>query len=138
MSVKMPQLAHILKGLGALGNEKWLREPMRETGKRGLTLVRTYPPPPSGSGYVRTGSLYRSFRYSTTFSRDSIKLRIFSQSFTNPVTKSSDYDKWVKVREHQARIHQGRWPTDRDDAKNIENIAVDLVQAAAKKEVGKI
>lgn len=70
-----------------------------------ITLARRYPPPRSGSTYVRTYTLMRSWSRMITGTVQSLQGVVSSNSATAP------YNRYVMDATMQARIHQGRWLT---------------------------
>lgn len=82
--------------------------------------VQHYPPPPPNSTYVRTYKLQSSWHYRTVV-RSNILGRVYSEGV--------DYVKWVQDGLTQAWMHQGRWDTAQDIAKQEEAQAAKELQA---------
>jgi hypothetical protein len=59
--------------------------------------LRTYPPPPEGSKYIRTGNLRRNWQY------------VVHSPKHAELSNMATYAGWVQGVE-QAAIHQDRWP----------------------------
>ena len=70
--------------------------------------LKHYPPVRPSSTYIRTGNLRnRVLKRKTSFSGGA-------------VISQGRYAHWVRDSRRQARVHRGRWPTDRDIAKEAE------------------
>ena len=65
--------------------------------------MKVYPPPPSASTYVRTGTLGR--RWTTRPIRE-------ANAVGREVGNNTDYGPQVQSDELQATVHRGRWQTD--------------------------
>ena len=68
-----------------------------------LRDLQTYPPQRTGSSYVRTGTLRRS--WSRDIQGDGLAMRGIVGSNEN----MAPYNRYVQDADRQAAIHQGRW-----------------------------
>jgi hypothetical protein len=75
--------------------------------------MKHYPPVRPSSRYIRTHNLQNSVEKRK---RDYLSGEVVS---TDRHT-IRDYAHWVRDYRRQARVHQGRWPTDRDIAREAE------------------
>ena len=74
--------------------------------------ARVYPPVRPSSTYVRTGDHKRGvIRLKRSFTSGEVK-------WTDRYSRGGrEYAHWVRDSQRQAAVHRGRWPTDRDIAK---------------------
>lgn len=68
--------------------------------------MKVYPPPPPGSGYVRTLTLGR------TWSALAPEFVVDGNGFWGRIGNPTPYAPYVQDRERQAGQHRGRWQTD--------------------------
>lgn len=68
-----------------------------------LRELKVYPPPPSGSTYVRTGTLRNSWHREIEGRGLEIRGIVGSNENVAP------YNRWVQDEERQAPVHRGRW-----------------------------
>lgn len=87
-----------------------------------LARVRRYPPQRPGSGYIRTGTLNRSWSKRVEGSGLNIRGTVGSNGAMAP------YNRLVQSRRDQAIIHQGRWQTIEDVAEQEQNTVVRMFQ----------
>lgn len=80
-----------------------------------VLMARKYPPPPPGSKYVRTDRLKNSWRMSSITGVATIRASVYSNGTAN--AGYGDYAPYVMGQGKQASIHQGRWQTDADIAR---------------------
>lgn len=80
-----------------------------------VLIARNYPPPPPGSKYVRTDKLKNSWRMSPITGVATIRASVYSNGTAN--AGYGDYAPYVMGQGRQAGIHQGRWKTDADIAR---------------------
>jgi len=110
--------------LGTLGAVETLVPPMQRGVYRLVAEMAVYPPPPSGSKYVRTGTLGR--RWTSKLNRN-------ANGVIGTIGNNTDYGPWVQSDAFQARVHQGRWQTDRQVVGEQEAaIVADFEQAIAR------
>ena len=119
-------LDELIRLLGVAGSNAILRAPMISSLALLHSQLATYPAPPSGSSYRRTGTLGRSWvTPPPTETPDGLQGEI-----GNNVT----YAPYVQSQERQARVHQGRWPTDEQviaqNEARIREIFADAIQQA--------
>jgi hypothetical protein len=86
---------------------------IRGTLEDGSTLmlgeITRYPPPPTGSRYVRTNTLFRSWSRKP-ITKETWGWRVVIGSSGN----IAPYNRWVQDRDRQAAQHRGRWRTAQD------------------------
>lgn len=108
--------------------DEWATPPMRKGGEALLAIVRRYAPERSGSSYVRTGTYGRSVDLDVDSSPSGVTVHVFSYGANQG---RGDYEDVLKVEGFQAEIHQGRWPTDKDDLAESEPVFMDEMEKAA-------
>jgi hypothetical protein len=89
--------------------------------------MKVYPPPPSGSTYVRTGTLGR--RWTTKPIRE-------ANTVGREIGNNTDYGPVVQSEELQAYTHRGRWQTDADVLRRETPAIVRDVDEALRDAVG--
>lgn len=89
--------------LGRAAAVATIRPPMERAVRRIQADLAKYPSPPAGTKYRRTGTLGRRW---TAEVRDG--------GLTGVVGNNTPYAQWVEAAEYQAKVHQGRWPTDEE------------------------
>lgn len=99
----------VFNALDAAQQMDVLRPPMVRGLARLQNTMATYPAPPSGSTYRRTGSYGRQFTQEVSESGDGI-----TGTLGNAVRdkRGRSYGPYVGDSERQARIHRSRWVTD--------------------------
>ena len=80
-----------------------LRPAFHRSGLGVEAAMKPYPPPPSGSRYVRTGRLGRTWTTNT---------RTFGETIVTSTGNVTRYARYVQAEGQQARVHRGRWQTD--------------------------
>jgi len=130
MGVKITGIQEVINTMQIIARADWLEKPMNETVEYGKKLLKEYPPPPTGSRYIRTYT-YRDSIYGALTRRGAggITGRVYS---VGAVQRGRQYEQYVKVRENQAQIHQGRWTVYEDDAVKIEEYGVGQFVKAAQ------
>lgn len=68
--------------------------------------LKQYPQEPPGSSYVRTLTLGR------TWAAADPEWQAAPSGFEGKIGNPTPYGPYVESQEHQAAVHQGRWPTD--------------------------
>ena len=81
--------------------------------------LKVYPTPPGGSTYDRSGLLGQAWQHDA---------RIESGRVVAEAWNTRSYAPWVQEHEQQAKVHRGRWRTDR--------MALDEVEDPLKSELG--
>jgi len=99
----------LFNALDAADQRDVLRPPMVRGLARLQNTMATYPAPPSGSRYKRTGNYGREFTQAITEDDDGI-----TGTLGNAVRdkRGRSYGPYVGDSERQARIHQSRWVHD--------------------------
>jgi hypothetical protein len=132
-------LAIQIKGLDALEKKlanledfaKWARPPMEESIDGLHERVQKYPPPKPT--YIRTFTLQRSIVKEIEVNGRTVKGRVYS---TGANQGRGQYEQFVKVRETQAWMHVGHWPTTAADLtaeqKTIEGHFQDAIDKVLK------
>ncbi len=106
--------------------EDELRKPTDKVLSLLLTRVRTYPPPPPGSKYIRTFRFKNSWR----------KKVILGGGILGLVESLEPrYNVLVMSAKEQAMIHTGRWETDEEIARGFDNEAEAVLNEHISKEV---
>ena len=90
--------------------QRWATPPMEEGIDTLHQRVQKYPPPKPT--YIRTHTLQRSIARMVERSQSGIIGRVYS---TGANQGRGFYEHFVKVRETQAYMHVGWWPTTEDD-----------------------
>jgi hypothetical protein len=83
-----------------------------------LARIRRYPPERPNQRYIRTGTLNRSWSRRIEGSGLSIRGIVGSNGAMAP------YNRLVQDRQHQSRVHRGRWQTIQDVAEQEQNTVV--------------
>lgn len=116
----------VLEKLRAIGPD--LAETIRPAVAEALQIVRgrmrEYPPPPPNSSYVRTGNLGASWEVIPYGSGDVLGI---------VRSAGPEYNRFVQSHEEQAGIHQGRWQTDEDVAREKEDEATAVLDELLNK-----
>lgn len=97
-----------------------LKRPFQKIMLKMQADIAKYPPPRTGSSYVRTGTLGR--RWTTA--------PIVISGLNAKVVNNTKYGPYVQSAKNQAWMHAGRWQTDEDVMKANEKTALDLVDKA--------
>lgn len=119
----------LLKTLADINDfDAWATPPMRRGAEAGFVIVKRYAPERAGSSYVRTKTLERSIDRNVTSTPNGVTAHIFSSGANQG---HGDYEGFVKVDGFQADIHQGHWPSDKDDLDEMEPIFMEEISKAA-------
>lgn len=121
-----------IKGLDALYRKldaakatDTLEAPMQRSVLRLQAYMQDYPPQPSGSRYIRTGTLGRRWTH---------KIERSGSGLTGKVGNNTTYGPWVQSQQFQTRFHQRTgWRTDEQAVKDNEEAIVADFQAAIDK-----
>lgn len=105
-----------------------LTPPMQRGVYRLQRDMAMYPPPPTGSTYVRTGTLGR--RWTTKIDRN-------GGGLVGTVGNSTSYGPFVQSKQFQARVHRGRWQTDVDVAERNQRSIINDFEATIQAELDK-
>lgn len=81
--------------------------------------MKEYPAEPAGSTYLRTGDLGSSWMAVPVLSGDELGY-VESQGV--------EYADWVQAAESQARMHQGRWPTEEQVKDEEESFVISIYE----------
>lgn len=112
----------LLRGLQRVDDFNSLRAPAVRSMARLRAILGHYPPPPPDSTYTRTGRLGRSWTEAVETSPSEIRAVLGNNTTYAPYVHASGP---VAVRgsviEGQARVHQGRWPTDQQAIDDVED-----------------
>jgi hypothetical protein len=111
MTIEINGIDEIFRKLGTVEALNTLRPPMQRGVFRIQAYMADYPPPPATSRYVRTGTLGR--RWTT-------KIDEGMGGMVGIIGNNASYGPWVQSSAFQARVHQGRWQTDRDAVRDNE------------------
>lgn len=125
MEIEIVGLEELMRLVDRVQSNAILRTPMISS----LVLLRGqlahYPAVTPNSSYRRTGTLGRSWTHSVSEMADGLQ---------GEVGTNVRYAPYVQSQERQARVHQGRWPTDeqviRQNEARIRAIFADAVQQA--------
>jgi hypothetical protein len=102
MTVEIRGQEKLLRKLRKL-NPRQLETSLQAGGEIVVGEMVKYPPPPSGSSYVRTGALGRSWKAKPQ--RSDFAVKVFADDAVAP------YAPYVEGDKTQASIHRGRWQT---------------------------
>jgi hypothetical protein len=117
MSVKLTGFEKINKKLERIYNIKTdIREPANDAADLIYGVAQRYPPKRAGSKYVRTMTLQRSWIKRVEPTANGV--RIIAKS-TGANQGFGNYEHYVKSATRQAKIHEGFWPTVKDDAAEV-------------------
>lgn len=106
-----------------------MAEPTRETLELLKRRMQDYPPPPAGSKYVRTYRLRNSWQEDIILSGNVLG-RL--ESVNVP------YAPYVQDEQHQAQIHQGRWQTRQQVAREEEQNVLALYEVYIQELINKL
>lgn len=127
MSVTIRGLQEFLAKLKRLQGSQFsvaMRDATQEAVLYVYSTVPTYPPPPAGSSYRRTGTLGRSI----TTEVKAIGTRQVGSIGTNVV-----YAPYVIDKERQAGMHVGRWWTLQDVVLKARDKVIDIYIKAVRR-----
>lgn len=98
-----------------LNQQTTIRAELLRAGDKAAAVMHrrasTYPPARPSSTYTRTNTLMK--RWATS-------VRPFGGGVIAYVRNPTEYGQWVKDPERQAGVHQGRWPTTRQDLREMQ------------------
>ena len=106
LEIDVRGLDRLVRAVGSLRVLEILRAPMIGAMARVVDRMADYPPPPSGSGYRRTGTLGRRW----TQTQPSVTAT--ATELVVKVGNNTKYGPWVQNEQFQAGMHRGRWQTD--------------------------
>lgn len=122
-TIEIVGLKELIAKLGKLGDLLGeLAEPTRELLELLKLRMQEYPPPPSGSKYVRTYNLKNSWQENV----------ILAGSVLGTVQSDIRYAPYVQDLDQQAAIHQGRWQTMQSVTRDTEDEAVEIYESYLK------
>lgn len=122
-SIEIVGLQPLIAKLGKLEDLlSELAEPTRELLELLKLKMQEYPPPPSGSKYIRTYNLRNSWQENI----------ILSGSVLGTLQSDIRYGPYVQDMEQQAAIHQGRWQTIQSVSRETEDEAVEIYESYLK------
>jgi hypothetical protein len=132
LSISITGVDRLVRNLGLATAQAVLTPPTERATTRLKDDLKEYPPPPPGSGYVRTGDLGRGWK--------SRRPRATATGLTGEVYNAvrsrrtrKPYAMFVQKAGEQAAIHRGRWQTDADVvAANRRDIEQDFARAIDK------
>lgn len=120
-------LDRLVRAIGSLRVLEVLRAPMIASMARVVDRMADYPAPPTGSTYRRTGTLGR--RWTQTQPDVSIN----ATELVVKVGNNTSYGPWVQDEQFQARVHRGRWQTDRGVLTNLSGTIESDLDAAVQR-----
>jgi hypothetical protein len=100
---------------GRLQGVKFFRDPMQRSIYRLQRYMARYPSPPPKSKYRRTGTLGR--RWTTRIDET-------TGGIVGKVGNNTKYAPLVQSSALQAKVHRGRWQTDRDAIRDMRSTIV--------------
>lgn len=103
VSIHITGVDAVIRKLGSVKGVAMLEKPMQESLYKIQSDMQAYPAQPSGTKYIRTGTLGR--RWTTRIDRASSGLH-------GSVGNNTSYAPWVQSQRFQATVHRGRWQTD--------------------------
>ena len=111
--------------------ERAMRGAMNDATALLLRDLQTYPPQRTGSSYVRTGTLRRS--WSREIDGQGLAMRGIVGSNEN----MAPYNRFVQDQDRQAAVHRGRWTnTVQDVVSRNESAIQDMFEARFRAELG--
>lgn len=119
LTIEIKGIDELLRKYGKVEGLKLLRQPVTESLAMLVSDIATYPAPPPGSTYRRTGTLGRFWTSAVP------EIVETSQGITGRYGNNLEYAPYVQDEELQADIHKSRWPTDLDVIKKNEKKIVD-------------
>jgi hypothetical protein len=124
VSIQIQGVAPLIRKLGLAAAARTLTAPMMRSVARLQRRLATYPSPPPGSKYKRTGNLGRSWTSATA--RMTVSGGVLEGTIGNAARnpRGRAYGPFVQGEKTQAAIHRGRWITD-EQALNLERPAIE-------------
>ena len=123
IEIKVEGLDELRRILGKIDLEEVMAPAMVDALNIVQGRITTYPPPPPGSTYERTGTLLRGWD------------QVYGSGLRGAVVSSVPYAPDVQSREAQAPIHQGRWETVEDVEEREQDAIVGLFARRAEEVV---
>lgn len=118
----------LVEKLGRVSAHKTLQRPMRRSMETLVRYMKFYPPPISGSSYIRTDILKNQWTSEVTTNHNGL---------TGKVGNATKYAPWVQSSRFQAGIHRGRWRTDENAIDENEDAIIRDFQKAITKALSK-
>lgn len=103
LEITLDDVADLERKLAKIDLLDILREPMTRAILRLQSRMATYPPPPAGSKYRRSGNYGRLWTHKVDINGDSIIGTVGNRIMYGPYVGSERF---------QARVHRNRWTTD--------------------------
>jgi hypothetical protein len=119
LTIEVEGIDKLLKKYGRVEGLKLLREPIIESLAFLVDDLATYPSPPPGSTYRRTGTLGRFWTSAVP------EILETSQGISGRYGNNLEYAPYVQDEELQAGIHRSRWLTDDGAIKKNEQKIID-------------
>lgn len=108
---------------GDVNAAKALARSMRASTELLRDRMAKYPPPPPDSSYRRTGTLARKWEAGARISGFAGEVMGFARN------KETPYASYVQGFVEQARVHQGRWQTEREVLEKSEDEIMEIFEA---------
>ena len=124
MNIELRGVDELKKMLGQVASTEVLRRGMQKVVYRVQGRMADYPPPPPGSTYKR-GSDKRSEKLGQ---RWTTKVTTSGGNVQGKVGNNASYGPFVQSDMFQARVHKGRWQTDRQVLREEEDNLVSIMQ----------
>ena len=112
VEIRVEGLEALREALGDIDIEEVMAPAMADALNQVQGRISTYPSPPSGSSYIRTGTLLRGWD------------QVYGSGLRGSVVTRVPYAPHVQQRDTQAPVHQGRWETVEDVAEREEEAVV--------------
>jgi hypothetical protein len=128
LNIEITGVEAVIAKLGHIKGSQMLVPPMNQSVAMMKGDVTTYPSPPAGSTYRRTGTLGR--RWATTVS-------VHSNGVEGKVGNNTVYAPWVQSSRFQAGIHRGRWVTDAQVMERRRSAIIALFNSAISRALGR-
>jgi hypothetical protein len=119
MNIEIRGIDELQRKLGQVASTEVLRRGMQKVVYRVQGRMADYPPPPASSTYRRTGTLGRKWTTDVAVTGDGVQ---------GKVGNNTGYGPWVQSDMFQARVHKGRWQTDRQVLREEEDNLVSIMQ----------
>lgn len=128
ISITIDGVDELYTRLDAAQRNEILRPPMVRSLARLQADMANYPPPPSGSSYVRTGDYGKHWTSSVDTDSDGLIGKLGNAVRSRRYGHA--YGPYVGDSELQADVHRGRWTTDEESAmNNLDAIRDDFANA---------
>ena len=127
-SITITGVDELIAKLGKAASNDILTQPMNDAVNTIKAEAMKYPPPIAGSSYVRTDTLKNRWA-----DPNNTHIRKNGNGLVGTIGNNTEYGPFVMSHLFQARIHEGRWRTDREILeRNRAAIVADFQQAIAK------